>query len=125
LTHKAYADSKRGATWSPIVLGDQVLLKNTNTTGKLAPNFEPEPYTVVAKEGHQVTVKSGEGAVYRRDSSFVKPCISPGDAEVVPEDIKVKDTDSSDPRPGELDCSRPKRNIKQPERFKDYDLGKP
>ena len=127
LTHKAYADNKRGATWSPIVPGDQVLLKNTKTTGKLAPNFEPEPYTVVAKEGHQVTVKSSEGAVYRRDSSFVKPYISSDDVvvpEVVPEDIKVKDTDSSDPKPVELDCSRPKRNIRQPERFKDYVLGK-
>ena len=77
LTHKTYADNKRGATWSPIVPQDQVLLKNTKTTGKLAPNFEPEPYTVVAKEGHQVTVKSSEGPVYRRDSSFVKPYISP------------------------------------------------
>ena len=127
LTHKAHADNKRGATWSPIVPGDQVLLKNTKTTGKLAPNFEPEPYTVVAKEGHQVTVKSSEGAVYRRDSSFVKPYISSDDVvvpEVVPEDIKAKDTDSSDPKPVELDCSRPKRNIRQPERFKDYVLGK-
>ena len=32
--------------------GDQVLLKNTKATGKLAPNFESEPYTVKAKEGH-------------------------------------------------------------------------
>ena len=82
---------------------------------------------MVAKEGHQVTVKSSEGAVYRRDSSFVKPYISSDDVvvpEVVPEDIKVKDTDSSDPKPVELDCSRPKRNIRQPERFKDYVLGK-
>ena len=125
LTHKAYADNKRGATWSPIVPGDQVLLKNTKTTGNLAPTFDPEPYTVVAKEGHQVTMKSSEGAVYRRDSSFVKPYISSDDAEVVPEDIKVKDTDSSNPKPVELDCSRPKQSIKQPERFQDYVLGKP
>ena len=129
LTHKAYADNKSGATWSPIVPGDQVLLKNTKTTGKLTPNFETEPYTVVAKEGHQVTVKSSEGAVYRRDSLFVKPYISSDDVvvpEVVPEDINPDiNTESSDPKPVELDCSRPKRNIKQPERFKDYVLGKP
>ena len=49
LTHKACADDKRGAAWSPIVPGDQVLLKNTKTTGKLAPNFEPEPFTVVER----------------------------------------------------------------------------
>jgi len=122
LTHKVYADDKRGAAWNPIVPGHQVLLKNTKTTGKLAPNFEPEPYIVVAKEGHQVTMKSSEGAVYRRDSSFVKPYISSDNAEVVPENIKVRDTDSSDPKPVELGCWRPKRNIKQPDRFKHYVL---
>ena len=99
LTHKACADDKRGAAWSPIVPGDQVLLKNTKTTGKLAPYFEPVPFTVVAKEGHRVTVKSSEGTVYRRESSCVKPHIS-SDAELVPRDTKIKDD------------SRPKRNIK-------------
>ena len=68
LTHKVYADDKSGAAWNPIVPGHQVLLKNTKTTGKLAPNIEPEPYIVVAKEGHQVTMKSSEGAVYRRET---------------------------------------------------------
>ena len=113
LTHKACADDKRGAAWSPIVPGDQVLLKNTKTSGKVAPNFEPEPFTVVAKEGHQVTVKSSEGTVYRRESSSVKPYISSDDAELVPRDTNIKD------------YSRPKRNIKYPARFKDFVLGKP
>ena len=132
LTQKAYADGKRGAALSPIVPGDQVLLKNTKSTGKLAPNFEPEPYTVLAKDGHQVTVKSSEGAVYRRDSSWVKPYISSDEVELDPEDTmikdtdtKIKDTDTSDPKPVDLECSRPKRTIKQPERLKDYVLSKP
>lgn len=132
LTQKAYADGKRGAAPSPIVPGDQVLLKNTKSTGKLAPNFEPEPYTVLAKDGHQVTVKSSEGAVYRRDSSWVKPYISSDEVELDPEDTmikdtdtKIKDTDTSDPKPVDLECSRPKRTIKQPERLKDYVLSKP
>ena len=34
LAQKAYADNKRGASASPIAPGDQVLLKNTKTTGK-------------------------------------------------------------------------------------------
>ena len=77
LTQKAYVDDKRGAVPSPIIPGDQVLLKNTKSTGKLAPNFEPEPYTVLAKEGSQVTVQSSEGVVYNRDTSFCKPYVSP------------------------------------------------
>ena len=75
LAQKAYVDDKLGAVPSPIIPGDQVLLKNTKDTGKLAPNFEAEPYTVLTKEGGQVTVKSSEGVVYRRDSSFCKPYI--------------------------------------------------
>ena len=131
LAQKAYADGKRGAVPSPIVPGDQVLLKNTKSTGKLAPNFEPEPYTVLAKDGHQVTVKSSEGAVYRRDSSWVKPYISSDEVELDREDTMIKDTDTkikhtdtSDPKPVDLECSRPKRTIKQPERLKDYVLSK-
>ena len=56
LAQKAYADDRRGAVRSPIVPGDQMLLKNTRST-------------VLAKEGHQVTVPSSEGAVYRKESS--------------------------------------------------------
>ena len=102
-----------------------MLLKNTKGTGKLAPNFEPEPYTVLAKEGHQVTVKSSEGAVYRRDSSWVKPYVSSDEVELAPEDTKIKDSGTSDPKPIEEECSRPRRTIKPPERLKDYVLGKP
>ena len=65
LAQKAHTDGKRGAVRSSIVPGDQVLLKNTKSTGKLAPNFEREPYTVLGKEAHQETVKSSEGAVYQ------------------------------------------------------------
>ena len=124
LAQKAYADGKRGAVPSPIGPADQVLLKNTKSTGKLAPNFEPEPYTVLAKDGHQVTVKSSEGAVYRRDSSLVKPYISFDEVELDSEDTKIKHTDTSDPKAVDLECSRPKRTIKLPERLKDYVLSK-
>ena len=95
-----------------------MLLKNTKSTGKLAPNFEPEPYTVLAKEGHQVIVKSSEGAVYRRDSSSVKPYVSSDEVELAPEDTKIKDKGTSDPKLiEEVECSRPRRTIKLPERL--------
>ena len=79
LTQKACVDNKRGAVPSPILPGNQVLLKNTKTNGKLAPNFEQEPYTVLAKEGHEATVESS--VVYKRDSSFVKTFCTPDKAE--------------------------------------------
>ena len=118
-------DDKRGAVPSPIIPGDQVLLKNTENTGKLVSNFEPEPYTVLAKEGSQVTVQSSKGMIYNRDSSFCKPYISPVESKVPEEDNSVKDMDTSDPKPIHTETSRPRRTIKAPERFKDYVLRNP
>ena len=66
LEQNTYADGNRVAVPSPIVPGDQVLLKNTRETGKLAPKFETKPYTVLTKERHQLTMESNEGAVYKR-----------------------------------------------------------
>ena len=40
VSQKVYADTKRGTKENDMVPGDQVLLKNTKATGKLAPNFE-------------------------------------------------------------------------------------
>lgn len=66
LKQKAYADGNHGAVPSPIIPGDQVLLKNRRETGKLAPQFETKLYIVLTKEGYQVTMESSEGAVYKR-----------------------------------------------------------
>ena len=80
---------------------------------------------MLAKVGHQVTVKSSEGAVYRRDSSWVKPYVSSDEVELAPEDTKMKDMGTSDPKPIEEQCSRPRPTTKLLERLKDYVLGKP
>ena len=121
LKQKAYADGNRGAVPSPIVPGDQVLLKNTRETGKLAPKFETKPCTVLTKEGHQVTVESNEGAVYKRDWSSVKPCLSVSEPEPATESVPTN-TKSED-KPGVVE--RPRRIVRPPERFKDYVQGKP
>ena len=70
MTQKVYADERRGAT------------------GKLEANFEKEPYTVVTKEGQEVIVKSNEGVLYRRNSSFVKPFNQPSSVD---SDAKIGD----------------------------------
>ena len=121
LKQKAYTDGNRHAVQGPIVPGDQVLLKNTRETGKLAPKFETKSYTVLTREGHQVTVNSSEGAVYKRNSSSVKPYLLVSElepaTELVPANTKFED------RPGVVE--RPRSIIRSPERFKDYVLGKP
>ena len=73
LPAKVYADSRREAVLSPVLPGEQVLLKNTNTSGKLSTNFEHTPFTIEKKEGQELTVRSPDGVEYRRNSSFVKP----------------------------------------------------
>ena len=91
LKQKAYADRNRGAVPSLLVPGDQVLLKNTGKTVKLAPKFETKPYTVPTKEGHQVTLESSERAVYKRDSSSAKPYLSLSEPEPATESVKSED----------------------------------
>jgi transposase InsO family protein len=117
LTQKTYADNKRGSTDSAITPGDQVLLKNTKASGKLAANYESEPYTVMTKEGNELTVESEDGTVYRRDSSFVKPYIAPTEPAAI-------GTEPQQPYGETTTRSRPTRVTKLPERFKDFVMDK-
>ena len=126
LTQKVYADERRGATGSPVVPGSQVLLKNTKSTGKLAGNSEKEPYTVVTKEGREVMVKSNEGVLYRRNSSFVKPFNQPSSVD---SDAKIGDDQvcmdlGSETSETVVGFSRPKRTVKLPDKFQDFVLSK-
>ena len=89
LSQKAYAYEKNRASTNPVAPGDQVLLKNTKTTEKLAPNYEKEPYTVLTKEGHELMLKSKDGGIYRRDSSFVKPFNPPEEVDLRDGDLEV------------------------------------
>ena len=53
---KMYRDKQRLAIDNPITPGDKVLHKNTKRSGKLAANFDPNPYTVQTKEGQELTI---------------------------------------------------------------------
>ena len=101
--------------------GNRVLRKNTREIGKLAPKFETKPYTVLTKEGHQVTEESSEGTVYKRDSSSVKPYLLVSELEPATESVPANT--KSENKPGVV--VRPGRIVRPPERFKDYVLGKP
>ncbi|CAB4034836.1 Transposon Ty3-G Gag-Pol poly [Paramuricea clavata] len=119
LNRKAYADYKNTASNNPIAPGDQVLLKNAKTTGKLAPNYENEPYSVVTKEGHELMLQSKDGEVYRRDSSFVNPFNSPDELDLpsASEEVSVNLSEKPDTV---TEYDRPKRVIRLPNKLKNY-----
>lgn len=74
LVGKDYAENKRGIFKIEVKVGDIVLLRNIKEIGKLALNFETKSYTVVEKEGSEVTVER-DGVEYRRNFLFVKSFI--------------------------------------------------
>lgn len=119
-------DKQRHAVDNPITPGDKVLLKNTKQSGKLAANFESNPYTVQTKEGQELTLKSTDGTLQRRNSSFVKPYRTPQepdnstgaetpDDRVVPPSVADTAT-ATEPK------SRPSRTVRMPAKFKDFVL---
>ena len=128
LASKMYADKQRHAVDNQVAPGDKVLLKNTKLSGKLASNFETKPYTVQTKEGQELTLKSTEGVVQRRNSSFVKPyrtleepenpTAAESQADPVISPSVADTTATSEPR------RRPSRTIQMPAKFKDFVLDK-
>ncbi|KXJ10483.1 Uncharacterized protein K02A2.6 [Exaiptasia diaphana] len=82
------ARPETGAIPSNISPGDKVLVKEKKTTGKLTPNFEKVPLTVICKKGAEVTVQADDGTEFKRNSRFVKPYIG----EKKEEPIKAVET---------------------------------
>ena len=123
-----YGDKQRHAVDNPITPGDKVLIKNTKQSGKVATNFEPNPFTVQTKEGQELTLKSTDGTVQRRNSSFVKPYRTPQEpgnstgAETLEDRVvtpSVADTATmAEPK------SRPSRTVRMPAKFKGFVLDK-
>ena len=128
LTGTMYGDKLRHAVENPTAPGDKVLLKNTKQSGKLAANFEPNPYTVQTKEGKELNLKSTDGMVQRRNSSFVKPYRTPQEPDNStgaenPED-RVISPSVSDTATTTEPKSRPSRTLRMPAKFKDFVLDK-
>ena len=123
-----YRDKQRHTVDNPITPGDKVLLKNTKQSGKLAANFEANPYTVQTKEGQKLTLKSTDGTVQRRNSSFVKQYRTPQEPDIstgaetpvdraVPPSVAHTATTT-------VPKSRPSRTVRMPAKFKDFVLDK-
>lgn len=116
LKGKAYADEKRRAQHDSVKPGDQVLVK-AQKTDKLSTNFEVTPQTVVSRKGNEVVVRGDDGAERRRHTTAVKTFVcDSADQTVASEETKpITQTD------GRRDFgARPSRQVKPPERFKDF-----
>lgn len=80
LRQKEYADKRRSAEHSDIMEGDEVLLQKSREN-KLSPNFEPEPYTVIQKDGNAVIVEDGVGKTRMRNTAHLKKLQRPEEME--------------------------------------------
>ena len=95
LKEKEYADKRRRATPSNIMVGDQVLVKQLHRENKLTPTFDPTPYEVIRREGNAVIVQSPNGPQRMRNTAHVKKFIPPIPDPQVEAEISV-------PRNGEM-----------------------
>ncbi|XP_062552967.1 uncharacterized protein K02A2.6-like [Armigeres subalbatus] len=138
---KIYADSRRGAKPSNIVVGDVVLMAVPQNS-KTDPVFSTEHYTVLFRDGPKAVVLSSRGVKYSRNVNDLKKVpitdsdpdledvlVASGTEELADmEEITVPPL-SSHLHPGseiakkdetsEPLTSRPQRSIRKPEKFKD------
>lgn len=102
---KMYTDERRRAKDSDITVGDDVVLKVQKKLNKLSPNFGPEQFTVIERNGSEVLVSSkSSGKQFRRNTSAVKRIFPSSDDELTS-------------NIAEEESSRPKRKIVKPPRF--------
>lgn len=117
LESKQYADEKRGAKPSDIVVGDTVVLCRSKRC-KSDPTFSSEKYIVIARDGAKIVVCSDRGVQFSRNVQ---------DAKRVPEGLITnshescsKSSDHQEQCPILEDVQRrPNRASKKPSKFKD------
>ena len=80
LRQKEYAGRTRAAQFRDIEEGVQVLLKQTREN-KLSPNYEPDPYKVVHKDGNAVILEDANGNSKMRNIAHMKKFVEPETTE--------------------------------------------
>lgn len=142
LRQKEYADRTRAAKFSDIEEGDQVLLKQAREN-KLSPNYEPEPYKVVHKDGNAVILEDTNGNNKMRNIAHMKKFVAPETTEkedqvqpaqlpqepdqveqthpmtIASQPAEVQETPPN-PLPGDSVVLRPARSRQPPAYLKDY-----
>lgn len=74
LESKKNADFRRNAKDSDLAVGDKVILTQTKRN-KSDSNFNPEKFTVIARDGAKLVVKSSRGVIYSRNVGDAKRAI--------------------------------------------------
>jgi hypothetical protein len=121
---KVYADDRRGARYSKVEVGDQVLVRQ-EILNKFTTPFSSTPLKVVRKNGNSVIIESPTGARYARNTSFVKKYQTSPTVDG-PEAIPVEPPRGSTTRPETelndtpMSPGRPKRESKLPLKLADY-----
>ena len=90
---KEYTDERRNAWESIIVVGDQVLLKQSKAD-VLTPAFDSRPFSVIGVKGSMVTVKRGR-EIKSRNSSHCKLLKHAREDEYVAVDLDQEGLDTS------------------------------
>lgn len=104
LESKQYADEKRGAKASNIVVGDTVVICRPKRL-KSDPIFGPEKYTVVARDGAKIVVRSERGVQISRNVQ---------EAKKVPEiDKASSETTEGSPNAVLADCNEQESTIQE------------
>lgn len=129
---KIYTDHKRGAKTSDIEVGDQVLVRQ-DKTDKFSTTFHSTPHKVVHRDANSVVVQSPTGAKYARNTTFVKRFHSVEAPKVSFEDKCAQELSCAETQEEfKMNCEpdlrgsptpntgRPQRQIKLPEKFRDY-----
>ena len=134
-----YGDKRRNAKPCDVKEGDSVLLQQPHQN-KLSTTYKPELYTVVSRDGSEVTVVSSDGVKYRRNVAHVKKYIFPPEdprsSEATNPDVSSEPVETSDlmsppmsPHPGNvvdpleqslLVCRRSGRDCQKPRYLDDY-----
>lgn len=127
LKMQEYADSRRRAKPTNVEVGAEVLVdtgKQQKT--KLSTTFEPEPQRVVSRQGSEVVCEDSNGVRTRRNITRTKQLVSPRVSRPSEESETSLEGEGESDSPGLIDRTgkRPQRNIKPPERYKDYVTGK-
>lgn len=136
---KCYADMRRGARYSEIDVGDQVLVKQ-DKTNKLSTTYNPIPHTVISKTGNSTVVENPDGAQYSRNTSHIKkyipeaniPSEEKGDAETGSGDRNEASTSSTEAHQSpnadhtsiqerSATPQRPQRTRRMPQKYQDFE----
>ena len=109
LRQKEYADRTRAAKFSEIEEGDQVLLKQAREN-KLSPNYEPDPYKVVHKDGNAVLLEDTNGNNKMWNIAHTKKFVPP---ETTEKEDEVQPTQPPQ-EPDQVEQTHPMTTASQP-----------